>query len=327
MKIFVTGATGFIGKNLVPVLLDHGHTIRCLTRPHSIKPEPFINRVDWFVGDILDPDSLKDACIDIDIIIHMAGAVKSNKAKTYYHVNVGGTKNLLDAMHSSAKPNTRIIFLSSQAAIGPSPDLSPLDEDYCPLPISDYGRSKLEAERLITGYKNLDYTILRPSIVYGPEDHDSLKIFTIAGFHLNPKIGFTHTTLNFIHVADLAELICLCVSNIQASYEIFHANDGNDAGYSLGHIVRLAAKLQNGWVVPIFVPKYILKIAAGINNQLSKMFGTASIFNPDKYKELTARGWVLSSQKARDRLGFHPKYNINRGFEMTIDWYRKNKWL
>ncbi|MDO9547712.1 MAG: NAD(P)-dependent oxidoreductase [Candidatus Marinimicrobia bacterium] len=324
MQVLVTGATGFIGKHIVPRLLQEGFGVRCLTRTGSYRPDAFKNEVEWVIGDLSDPASLKNVCRNIDLVIHLAGIIKSSDTEDFFKINTRGTENLLKAVQNE----TKIIFISSQAAVGPSKNLAPLSEHALPNPVSAYGRSKLMAEQLFLqpdGPK--DYTIIRPAIVYGPEDRESLSVFRIAKYHLDPHIGFRKSYINIVHISDLVEFIMSCIDNNLSGAEIFHINDGNDAGYTQNELIQKAAEYMKTWTIPLYIPKILLKTVACLSSFIAGIRGRSSMLNPDKYNELTARGWVLSSQKAREILDYRPKYDIDTGFKMTLNWYRENGWL
>ena len=324
MKTLVTGATGFIGKHLVPRLLREGLDIRCLARLSSLRPDTFKKDVEWITGDLSDPASLQGACRNIDLVIHLAGIVKSNSIDNFFQINGTGTENLLSVL----RDRTKIIFISSQAAVGPSVNLAPLPEHVQPNPVSAYGRSKLMAEQiLLKSNKKIDYSIIRPAIVYGPEDRESLSIFRIAKYHLNPYVGLRRSYVNIVYIKDLIEFIILCIHNNRPGGGIFHVNDGKDTGYTQNVLIKKAAEYMDARIIPFFIPKSILKTITGLNSIISVIRGKSSMLNPDKYKELTAHGWLLSSQKAQKLLGYQPKYDIDSGFKMTIDWYRENEWL
>ncbi|HDP67768.1 MAG TPA: NAD(P)-dependent oxidoreductase [Candidatus Marinimicrobia bacterium] len=324
MKILVTGATGFIGRHLVPQLLEEHYDVRCLARQTSLKPDSFKDHVGWVLADLNDPASLAAVCDEIDLVIHLAGLTKATNAAEFFKTNVTGTENLLHVL----TPDKKIILISSQAAIGPSATLQPLPETALPNPISAYGRSKLLAENhLIRAGQTINYTIIRPPIVYGPEDRESLAIFRLAKYRLNPIIGFRKAYVNLVYVADLIEFILLCLKNRRSDGEIFHINDGNDSGYTQNELVKKAAEKLETHPVPLYIPKFLLKTVAEFNTFISRLRGNSSMLNRDKYTELTARGWLLSSQKARTILNYQPRYDIDRGFELTVNWYRQKGWL
>lgn len=324
MKILVTGATGFIGRHLVLRLLEEQYDVRCLARQTSLKPDSFKDHVEWVLAGLDDSAALIGACHNVDVVIHLAGLIKTARATDFFSINSAGTERLLHAL----PPGKKIILVSSQAAVGPSGTLQPLPETAPPNPVSTYGRSKLLAENhLIRAGQTINYTIIRPPIVYGPEDRESLAIFRLAKYHLNPIIGFRKSYVNLVYVADLVEFILLCLKNRRSDDEIFHINDGNDSGYTQSEMIRKAAERLGSCLIPLYIPKFLLKTVADLNTFSSKLRGKSSMLNRDKYTELTARGWLLSSQKARTVLNYRPRFDIDRGFELTVNWYRQKGWL
>jgi nucleoside-diphosphate-sugar epimerase len=295
MNILVTGATGFIGKHLIPSLLQRGWNVRCLARPTSQRPEEFIDQVEWVIGNLEDRSSLINACANVDAVVHLGGAIKAKNADTFYIVNVEGTRNLLCALEQSGKSNARFIYISSQAALGPAPTSEPLTEVHTPRPVSNYGKSKLEAEEIVLEYKTRQRCII-------------LRI-------------------NLVYVQDLIEIICLGLEKDINSGEIFIVNDGNSAGYRVSEVINCAARLLDTWTLPVFIPKPILKIVAILNGCISKLFGYTSMYNSDKYRELSESYWICSSEKARTLIGYTPEYDILKGFSITAKWYKEHRWL
>lgn len=328
MNILVTGATGFIGKHLIPQLLQRGWNIRCLARPTSQRPEGFIDQVEWVIGNLEDRSSLIKACAGIDAVIHLGGAIKARNADTLYIVNVEGTRNLLGALEQSGKSNARFIYISSQAALGPASNRRPLTENDVPLPVSNYGKSKLEAEKIILEYSDrIRSIIIRPSVVYGPGDRESLAFFKMAKYHLNPRLGIQPQYINLVYVRDLIEIICLGLEKDINSGEIFNVNDGNSAGYRVSEVINCTARLLDTWTLPVFIPKPILKIVAILNGCISKLFGYTSMYNYDKYHELSESYWICSSEKVQTLIGYTPEYDILKGFSITAKWYKEHHWI
>jgi len=328
MNILITGATGFIGKHLIPSLLQRGWNIRCLARPTSQLPKEFIDQVEWIIGNLKDRSSLIKACTNIDAVIHLGGAIKARNTDTFYIVNVEGTRNLLGALEQSGKSNARFIYISSQAALGPALTPEPLTEENTPRPFSNYGKSKLEAEKIVLEYKTRQRCIiLRPVVVYGPGDRESLAFFKMAKYHLNPKLGIQPQYINLVYVRDLIEIICLGLEKDIISGEIFNVNDGNSTGYRVSEVINCAARLLDTWTLPVFIPKPILKIVAILNDCISKLFGYTSMYNSDKYRELSESYWICSSEKAQTLIGYTPEYDMLKGFSITAKWYKEHRWL
>ncbi len=166
--ILVTGGTGFIGGHLVENLLARGERVRALVRRTGL----FNNTsVEVAYGDLVTGDGLIPALHGVDTVIHLAGVTKALSTADYYAGNVQATENLARAISGSV----RMVHVSSQAAVGPGPDAAPLTEDAEPHPVTHYGKSKLEGERIVRAILP-DAVILRPPAVYGPRDTDVFQI-------------------------------------------------------------------------------------------------------------------------------------------------------
>jgi len=153
MLVLVTGGTGFVGRQIVRELHGAGHGILLLSRhPHaggSSAQEQFQARP----GNILDAKTLTDACRGADAVIHLVGIISEIGEQTFENVHTRGTQNILAA--AKAAGVKRFVHMS---ALGTRPDA-----------IARYHKSKWAAEELVRG-SGLDWTIFRPSIIYGPGD-------------------------------------------------------------------------------------------------------------------------------------------------------------
>src|SRR5258708_19442557 len=146
MAVIVTGATGFIGSHLAQALAAAGEEVRCLVRRPGPVSSPAGSRfylADFSVSDLAVPNSV---CESVDTIYHVAGATRAVSTSAFHEANVAITERLLArATQGGARP--RFVYISSQAAAGPTPEgSSPLTEEDQPVPIEAYGRSKLAAQ-------------------------------------------------------------------------------------------------------------------------------------------------------------------------------------
>ena len=189
-RCLVTGASGFIGSHLAAALAAAGHDVSCLVRSTS--------RVDFLStlpvrlvdGDCRERGSLRAAVSGADYVFHLAGAISAADRQTYFDVNAGGTKNLVDACLEWNPALRRLVHVSSIAAAGPSPRGGSLSEsDEC-RPVSDYGRSKLEAElALRAAGDRLPWVIIRPPNVLGPRQKELEESIGLLRLHIRPLIG------------------------------------------------------------------------------------------------------------------------------------------
>ncbi len=206
MNIVVTGASGFLGSHLVQQLVEAGHAVRAMVRKTSdTKFLRQLPKLELFHGAVEDRDSCFAACKDMDAVIHTAGLVKARTASEFRLTNVIGTQNMLDAAKAQ-KPNLkRFVMVSSLTARAPSPDGAPLPIDAEPRPLTAYGRSKLESERLVLKHKDdLHVTVVRPTGIYGPRDKEMYQLFQYASMRVLPYIGDPDGKLTLIHGEDCA---------------------------------------------------------------------------------------------------------------------------
>ena len=152
--VAVTGATGFVGRHVVPALLDAGHTLRALVRdPKKVTVKR--SGVQYVPGDLFDPASLRELVAGADAVVHLVGIImeKRDAGQTFDRVHVQGTRNLLAA----AKEAGSVTRWAHMSALGSRPDAE-----------AGYHLTKWQAERAVRE-SGLTYTIFRPSIIHGPD--------------------------------------------------------------------------------------------------------------------------------------------------------------
>ncbi len=173
MKVLVTGATGFVGRNLIEYLLAQGLEVRILVRDKSKISN---SKVEMFEGDVTNPESLVPATRDIDSVFHLAGVVGYSKAMRaeMERVNVQGTQNVISAM---TKNNVKkLLHFSSVVAVGASFTPTPMNEEsHFNLHHLNLGyfETKLSAEKLVLkSFKEglVDAVVVNPSTIYGYGD-------------------------------------------------------------------------------------------------------------------------------------------------------------
>ncbi len=326
-KILVTGATGFVGQHLVPRLLTAGYQVRCLCRPTSVKPADFADKVEWVVGDLNDRASLSAACQDVGVVIHLAGTIKARQEEQFLIGNTHGTLNLLDALDAVNSP-AKFIYVSSLSAAGPSSSWQPKTEIDPAFPVSLYGQSKLQAEIEVLRRSQQRWTaIVRPAVVYGPGDRETLIYYKLARSRLSPRTNPQAKRVSMIYVGDLVELIYLLCQSPLPSGEIFFAADLAENGYSWNEIIAQAAQFFPGWRLKLYLPTTILHAVLAMATLYNLVFDPQAMLLPDKLREIKAGCWTCSGQKARQLLGFTPQYDLQHGMELAVKWYKEQKWL
>jgi len=329
MKVFITGASGFVGSNLVDRLNQDGIVPFCLMRKTSSAANLSGAKYQAVEGDLSDPEKLKALMQDTDVIFHVAGAVTALNKEGFYRANVLGTKNLLEASRS-AKKLKRFVLVSSLAAAGPSSPDQPKSESDIPAPVSDYGWSKLEGEKVALGFKEeLPLTVVRPPAVYGPRDRGILTFFQIVNKGLLPELGWNSTQIrkySFIHVEDLVEGIYLAGKKIEfPSGEIFFLSGSGE--FQWGEAMALIAKGLGKKIIRLPLPFAALRVAAHACSGISRLTGNPLPFSSDKIKEIEAPSWTCSAEKARKLMDFQAKWSLEEGLSATAKWYRANQYL
>jgi nucleoside-diphosphate-sugar epimerase len=325
MKTLVTGATGFIGSYLVEELLKKGHNVTCLVRKtSSLKWIEGLN-VRLSYGDCLERQSLLNTIEDFDYIFHLAGLTKAREEKDYFSVNVIGTENLLHTVAEKNPNIKRFVYLSSLAATGPGLNSTPVNESIEPRPVSAYGRSKLEGEKVVLKYKDkIPVTILRPPAVYGPRDRDMYTLFKMLKKGIFLCWGKCYYSL--IYVDDLVKGIVISSVSKKAEGKMYCMSDGNV--YTNDDIVRAISSALGSKPLRLRIPRVVMpmfaNICANIGQKLSKK---SSIISVDRMRDFKYSYWVCDSSRAKDELGFIPKVGIKEGMKWTADWYRIHQWL
>jgi nucleoside-diphosphate-sugar epimerase len=328
MKILLTGGSGFLGSYVAEQLTAEGHTVRALVRPRSDKRVlEKLARVEFAPGAIEDRASLGPALEGVDAVIHVAGIVKARKPADFFEVNTQGTKNVLDAALARGGIS-RFVYVSSLAAVGPSLDGTPVPDDAEPKPVTHYGRSKLEAEREVLAVKDrIPVTVVRPPLIYGPRDRETLAFFTSVKNGVLPMTGDGTNTLSVVYASDCAAAIVRAVTATHGeSGRTYFVDDG--AVYvwreALGEIEQAMGK--RAWV-RVGMPLGVVKVAAAATQLWGKVSGTAQMLTLDKVNELTQPHWVCSGEGARRDLGWAPRVQWRQGVQETVNWYRAEGWL
>jgi nucleoside-diphosphate-sugar epimerase len=321
MKTLVTGATGFIGSHLVEKLLRNGHSVACLVRKTSNLQWIEGLNIRLIYGDCSVKESLFNAVADFDYIFHLAGLTKAANERDFFSANALGTENLVSAVIEKNPAIKRFVYLSSLAAAGPSCDGAPSKETGEPNPVSAYGRSKLEGERIVMRHKNtIPVTIIRPPAVYGPRDKDFYILFKLLKKGISLFWGKCYYSL--LYVDDLVKGTILSTESKTAEGEIFYLSDGRI--YSNEEITEVISSAVGSKPIRLRIPRIIMPMLGSIGQKLGNQ---GNIINKDKIRELQHSYWTCEPSKSKRALGFIPNIGIKEGVKWTADWYRIHQWL
>ena len=253
MKILVTGASGFVGANLIEVLKDAGNKVIATSRSRVEQPGIF-----YVASPELGPEAdWTPALSGIDAVVHLAGRahVTSEQAdaktdQAYLRINAEGTRAL--AAQCAAAGVKHFIFLSSCHAIaGESDDV--LTDRTVPQPVTVYGRSKLAAEeatKSILADSGCAWTILRPPLVYGPGNKANFGLLVkLVQTGLPLPLASVRNRRSFIYVENLVDLIVTCLSNSKAFGKTFLPSDGDDL--STAELIEKIARANESVQCPV----------------------------------------------------------------------------
>ena len=325
-RVLVTGGTGFVGSHLVERLLQNGYDVTCLVR--NIRHLRWLKDVDVQLvqGDCTQPETLAEAVRGVSHVFHCAGLTKALHARDYYVVNHLGTKNLLEACARHNPGIEKFIQVSSQAAAGPSLDGLPVAEGNISRPVSDYGRSKLLAEDEVSGYKaNFPVVILRPPSVYGPRDTDVYELFRWASRGLTIEMTGGDRYLNLCYVEDLTKALLLSAECRTESGSVYFVAEHKFYSWSEFRSLLLSTGGVKAFTIKIpFGVAYLMGLAAEVGSLFSKK---PALENRQKVLEAAQRYWLCDAGKIEKDLCFRVEYPLQKGLELTWQWYRRNFWL
>ncbi|MBD1427280.1 NAD-dependent epimerase/dehydratase family protein [Sphingobacterium arenae] len=328
-KILVTGASGFVGFHLVSAAHEAGYEVHAAVRKTSQ-----VSDIESFVDKFVYPDfnqlnSLATLFTSekYDYIIHAAAMTKAKSEDEMMDANVRVTERLTQAAFESPNPPQRLVYVSSLAAIGPLSYLDGPITEFTPYhPVTMYGRSKREAEKMIcANFADKPISIIRPTAVYGPRERDLFILFHTMNKGIDAYVGRAPQKLSFVYVKDLVEaLLQACVSP-QERLDIFNISDGGV--YSRYEMAEIFKRTFRKKLMRIHVPYAIVKSVARVSQWLYSNSAKTPVIYPERLEELTAENWECDISHAQIVLGYRPSYNLDKGLTDSLQWYQKNNWF
>lgn len=324
MKVGVTGASGFIGQNLIPELTKNGYQVKILLRNAS-KKVPFEN-VERVEGDFSNSEKIEEFVKDLDYLIHCAGVIKAFSPEDFIKGNYNSTKSIVDALNKVKPANfKKFIFLSSQSAQGPSKELIPRRVDQPPEPVSWYGKSKLMAENYIINHLESPYIILRLASVYGPGDKETLRFFKLAKTGILPMPN-GEKYINIIYVKDVVNLILKLLEKGEIANKIYFV--ANPEYITLTNLIEgIQSFYGKKSLLKISIPEFVFRPLLKLNEIFGKLLRKPTIANSDKANELSQKYWIGDPSPLYEETGFKPQYSLLEGLYESLEWYKQNKWL
>ncbi len=314
MKTLITGGSGYFGSLLLRKLMARGAECSILDISDADdRPQ----EVQFHKTDIRDAEGVARACEGIEVVFHNVAQVPLAKDKKIFNeVNIGGTRNLLEA---ALKEGAKKVVCTSSSAVFGVPKSNPVTEETEPTPAEAYGRAKYEGEVLCREYaaKGLDIAIIRPRTILG---HGRLGIFQILfewvsqGYNI-PVLGKGDNIYQFVHADDLAEA-CILASE-RPGFSIYNcgAEKFGTMREGLEHLCREAGTGSKVKSVPMGLAIFGMKLTSALG--LSPLGPYHSL--------MYGRSLYFDISKAKRELGWQPKYSSNDMLVESYQWYLKNR--
>lgn len=252
--ILVTGATGFVGNHLVNKLVSQHEQIRCLVRGNTSEIMKIGKEVDIFEGDLLNKDIVNRVVKGVQKVVHLAAALQAPNPEDICRINVEGTRNLVTlCVEHGVK---QFIFFSTLNVT---------------LPVKNqYSKTKSEAEQIVQE-SGLDFTILRPSIIYGEGDNGTISQI-IKSVKTNKRItllGNGEYKLQPVYIDDVVNAICEVLNNTHSHKQKTYFLVGKDI-VSYNEIVDMISSIIGFESRKRYVPLPVVSFVATALSLFSK---------------------------------------------------------
>ncbi len=328
--VLVTGSNGFIGCHLVKELLARGNRVAALVRPTSdlaglaLLSGDERRRLSLVTGDVRRPAEFAPELQQAEYVYHLAAVLLGSSEDEFRETNVEGTRRLIAQLEARRHPQfQRLLVTSSQAAAGPSPTPNPIDETAPVAPVSWYGRSKADVERLAADAagRGLPVSVVRPVVVYGEREMDlSRAIFPIVSLGLRPRVGLRSRTVTVIYVKDLVRgMIAVAEASSTRGRTYFLANSAPNRDSDLSDAA--AAALGKRLFAPVITPLLLVRLVAVLSELLHLFTRSRPMTTRDKVRELVPRHWAASPAAAQRDTKWRPTVPLAEGMQAAVrDW-------
>jgi NAD dependent epimerase/dehydratase len=314
-RILITGADGFIGSHLTERLLEEGCIVRAFVYYNSFNSWGWIDtfpaqtkkRIEIFAGDIRDPNGVRTAMKDVDVVFHLAALIaipfSYHSPDSYIDTNVKGTLNVVQAARDLS---VKKVLVTSTSEVYGTALYVPIDEKHPKQPQSPYSASKIGADCIADSfYRSFDLplTIVRPFNTYGPRQSARAVIPTIITQLLNGKteieLGDIRPTRDLLYVRD----------TVNGFVEIAKSDK------LAGHEVNIATQSE------ISVGDLAQELITQINPQ-AKIRYDEQRMRPEKSEVFRLFG---SNEKIVSNTNWKPSYSLKQGLNETITWFKDSK--
>ena len=334
-KILITGASGFIGGFLVEEALRRGYETWAGVRASSSRAHLQDPRIRFIDLKYDDPTALTAQLAEFarkegawDYVLHNAGLTKTTDKRNFMRVNYENTRHFAEALAAADCRPKKFLLMSSLSSygIGDETGFTPIRLDDPQRPNTAYGQSKLAAEQYIRSQQHFPYVILRPTGVYGPGEKDYFLQIQAVQQGFDFAVGSVPQRITFIYVKDLAWVALTALEKEEIRNRHYFVADGDV--YTDAQFSRLIQELVGKkHVLHARVPLPLVHLACRCCETWGRWMKRSVTLNSDKYLILKQRNWICDITPLQRDLGFVPTYNLRRGLEESIAWYRQKGWL
>lgn len=329
MRSLVTGATGFVGDNLVRKLVARGDTVRCLVRKNSNVASLAKQDVELTEGDVREYDSVVKAVRGMDHVYHSGAAVGigTYSRSEYFAINASGTRNVVKACEQSGVKT--LVYVSSQSVTFDFTERRNASEDNPPYPSrfrDPYSESKAigEKEVIEAGREGrLRTSAIRPTFIWGSGDMTMLPVVAkMAKQNQLFLIGGGRSEISPSHVDNVCEAILLAGEKEDVSGEAFLITD--EENITAGEFTRRMVEAA-GFPAPTKSIPYGL--AYSLAAVVEKFYQLPFIKNPPLMTRygvvMMGRNLTFNCEKAKRMLGYRPIVSMDDGMRDLTDWIKE----
>jgi dihydroflavonol-4-reductase len=320
MRVFVTGATGFIGSHVARALAARGDTVRCLCRRTSQRADLDGLPLDWILGDLNDRESLRRAMTGAEVVYHCAADYRlyARDPREIYRSNVDGTRNVLEL--AAELGVERIVYTSSVGTLALEGN-RPANENargQLEHMVGDYKRSKFLAERLVETWidRGLPVVMVSPSTPVGERDTKPTPTGKIIVDFLKGRLpAYVDTGLNLVDVRDVAlgHLLAAERGRPGENYILGAVN------LTLRQVLELLSRLTGKRPPRLKLPHWIPLAVAHVEEPLARLMGRDPRV-PLAGVRMSKSVMFFDASKAVRELGF-PQSPIEPAFERAVSWF------
>jgi NAD dependent epimerase/dehydratase len=313
--ILITGSDGFIGSHLTEFLIEYGFKVRAFVYYNSFNsygwldtiPKETKSKIEFFSGDIRDPNGVREAMKGIDIVFHLAALIaipfSYHSPDSYIDTNVKGTLNIIQAARDN---NVKRVLVTSTSEVYGTAQFVPITESHPKQPQSPYSASKIGADAIADSfYRSFDLpiTIVRPFNTFGPRQSARAVIPTIITQLLNGveeiKLGDITPTRDLLYVKDtISGFLKICECDDLIGHEV---NIATQSEISIGDLAQLLIN---------------------IINPNARIISDSLRLRPEKSEVFRLFG---SNEKLKSFTDWNQKHTLEQGLKETIDWFSKEE--